>query len=85
MIKDIFLGIAILLIIFISGCDSKITTEPSKILPVLKEAQRCCDGHKCTGPYLDISKEAACADVIQFELCLQGEEDQCPLKGYGAF
>lgn len=85
MQKNTFLGFLIFLIIFISGCDSKITTEPSKILPVLKEAQRCCDGHKCVGPYLNISKEAACTDVTQFELCLQGVDAECPLKGYGAF
>ena len=85
MQKNIFFSLLIFLIIFIGGCDSKITTEPSKILPVLKEAQRCCDGHKCVGPYLDISKEAACTDVIQFELCLQGVDEECPLKGYGAF
>jgi len=72
-------------VIFFSGCDSKIVTEPSKILPVLKEAQRCCDGYQCKGAYADISKSAACTDTRQFEKCLEGEEDECPLKGYGAF
>ena len=75
----------IIFILLFSGCDSKIVTEPSKILPILKAAQRCCDGNQCKGAYDNISKSAACTDVRQFEKCLEGQEDECPSKGYGAF
>ena len=68
------------------GCsDSKIVTDPARILPILKEAQSCCDGHGCKGNYETINKEASCKDVQQFESCLKGINEECPLKGYGAF
>jgi hypothetical protein len=74
---SIFLGV-------LSGCGDSVETNPARILPVLKQAQRCCDG-RCSGSYEGVSRGVACADVLQMESCLEGKRDQCPLKGHGAF
>lgn len=74
-------GLALVTLI---GCDPSVETRPERILPVLKQAQRCCDG-QCSGPYKDISRGVACDDVTQLESCLAGNRDQCPAKGYGSF
>lgn len=66
------------------GCGPSIETSPERILPVLKQAQRCCDS-RCGGAYEGISQGVACADVIQLESCLSGNREQCPVKGYGSF
>ena len=73
-----------LLVVTLIGCGPSVETSPERILPVLKQAQRCCDG-RCSGPYEDISRGVACADVTQLESCLAGNRDQCPAKGYGSF
>ena len=74
-----------LCLIFIVGCGSNVETNPSKILPVLKQAQKCCDGQRCSGAYEYVPEYVACTDVSQLEACLQGNEEQCPVKGNGAF
>jgi hypothetical protein len=77
----------ILLSIFIwalIGCGDSVQTNPEQILPVLKEAQRCCDG-QCSGIYEGVNQGVACTDVSQMESCLTGNHEQCPLKGNGAF
>jgi hypothetical protein len=66
------------------GCGPSVETSPERILPVLKQAQRCCDG-RCSGPYEGISRGVACTDVQQLESCLAGNRDECPAKGYGSF
>jgi hypothetical protein len=66
------------------GCGDDVETTPEKILPVLKQAQRCCDG-QCSELYGVNDQEVACTDVSQMESCLMGNRDQCPLKGEGAF
>jgi hypothetical protein len=73
-----------LLLAIPAGCGPSVETSPSKILPVLKQAQRCCDG-RCSGQYQGVSQNVACADVAQMESCLAGERAECPVKGEGAF
>jgi len=71
--------------IFFGCSDSRIITDPEKILPVYQEAIKCCNGNKCNGSYKNLTKDSACKDVQQFELCLKGVEEECPLRGHGAF
>ena len=67
-----------------SGCGEHVQTDPSVLFPVLKQAQRCCDG-RCEGMYSSIPENAACGDVAQLESCFSGNKDNCPVKGQGAF
>lgn len=66
------------------GCGNSVETDPKRILPVLKQAQRCCDG-RCSGFYEGISRDVACVDVWQMESCLKGRREDCPLRDHGAF
>ena len=77
--------VILLLAVSMTGCESKTETDPAKLLPVLKAAQRCCDGHRCAGPYAGVPESVACADVSQLEACIRGDREQCPMKGHGAF
>lgn len=72
------------MVVLLTGCGNSVETNPERILPVLKQAQRCCDG-RCSGLYNGVSQGVACADVSQMELCLQGKREECPVKGEGAF
>jgi hypothetical protein len=67
-----------------SGCGPDVETRPEKLLPVLREASRCCDG-KCEGIYWGDEREVACSDVREIESCLSGDRTQCPVRGSGAF
>ncbi len=72
------------IIVHVTACGSAVKTDPARILPVLKEAQRCCDG-RCVGVYAGVPRDVACADVLQMESCLRGRRVDCPVKGQGAF
>jgi len=83
--RSVFLRVLLgLFLAILVGCGPSVETSPSKILPVLKQAQRCCDG-RCSGLYQGVSQNVACADVVQMESCLAGERAECPVKGAGAF
>ena len=73
-----------LFIMLLQSCGGGVQTDPKVILPVLREAQRCCDGH-CEGIYSTIPETAACGDVFRLSQCLSGNKDECPMKGHGEF
>ena len=81
LIAQVLLSIVLGLLI---GCGGRVETDPERILPVLKQAQRCCDG-RCSGLYGGISQGVACTDVSQMESCLKGNREDCPVKGHGVF
>ncbi|MCR3953541.1 hypothetical protein OMD42_13470 [Aeromonas hydrophila] len=83
MVKLLF---SLLIGVALSGCsDQKTVTDPKLLVPVMLEAHKCCLTGACIGTASGTPENAACDDVIQISECLKGEEQSCPIKGYGAF
>lgn len=77
---------SLLLGVALSGCsEQKIVTDPKLLVPVMLEAHKRCLTGTCIGTASGTRENAACDDVIQISECLEGEEQSCPLKRFGAF